>query len=131
MEKIYLETPLALRAKLFRGLSDPSRLAILDAVGDEPRSVTEVCEITGLSQPNVSNHLACLLGCGLVAREQRGRFAYYQLADPRVAALLALGDEILSEVASGVDSCTRNEPSGTRVFGISRTRAVDVGVDAR
>ncbi len=122
-----LASPLALRAKLFRGLSDPSRLAILDAVGDEPRSVTEVCEITGLTQPNVSNHLACLLGCGLVVREQRGRFAYYQLADPRVASLLELGEEILDEVARGVDSCSRNEPAEARVTGISRTRAVGMG----
>jgi DNA-binding transcriptional ArsR family regulator len=101
--------PLASRAKLFRGLSDPSRLAILDAVVDEARSVTEVCEITGLAQSNVSNHLACLLGCGLVVREQRGRFAYYRLADRRIATLLDLGDEILREVARGVDICIVQE----------------------
>lgn len=100
---------LALKAKLFRGFSDPSRLAILEALREGPRSVTEIVEITGLSQPNASNHLACLLDCGLVAREPRGRFAYYRLADERVGGLLSLADEILSDVARGVYQCPRYE----------------------
>ncbi len=82
---------LALKAKLFRGFSDPSRLAILESVREGAHSVTEIVEISGLTQSNVSNHLACLLDCGLVEREQRGRFAFYRLADPRVWQLLALG----------------------------------------
>ncbi|HEV2146867.1 MAG TPA: metalloregulator ArsR/SmtB family transcription factor [Longimicrobiaceae bacterium] len=97
----------ALRAKLFRGLSDPSRLAILEAVRPGPRSVGEIVDATGLGQSNVSNHLACLLGCGLVAREQRGRHAFYRLADERVDALLALADALLADVASGVGECPR------------------------
>jgi ArsR family transcriptional regulator, cadmium/lead-responsive transcriptional repressor len=112
-------TSLAIKAKLFRGFSDPSRLAILESLREGPRSVSEVVEVTGLSQPNVSNHLACLLDCGLAAREQRGRFAFYGLADSRVTLLLALGDEILSEVARGVYVCpgyasseTGSEPHG-------------------
>lgn len=100
---------LALKAKLFRGFSDPSRLSILQALRDEARSVSEVVEITGLSQPNASNHLACLLDCGLVEREQRGRFAFYRLSDARVGALLATADEILADVARGVYVCPRYE----------------------
>ena len=102
---------LALKAKLFRGFSDPSRLAILESVRDGARSVSEIVEISGLSQPNVSNHLGCLLDCGLVEREQRGRFAFYRLADPRVGQLLALGDQILTDVAHGVYVCPRYEAS--------------------
>ena len=105
---------LALKAKLFRGFSDPSRLAILESVREEARSVTEIVEISGLTQSNVSNHLACLLDCGLVEREQRGRFAFYRLADPRVSRLLALGDEILGDVARGVYVCPRYDSSTPR-----------------
>ena len=100
---------LALKAKLFRGFSDASRLAILEAVREEPRSVTEIVEISGLTQSNVSNHLACLLDCGLVEREQRGRFAFYRLADPRVGQLLSLADALLTDVADGVYVCPRYE----------------------
>ena len=98
---------LALKAKLFRGFSDPSRLAILEALRGGPRSVTEVVEVTGLSQSNVSNHLGCLLDCGLVLREQRGRYAFYRLSDERVEGLLAMSDELLADVAKGVYECTR------------------------
>jgi DNA-binding transcriptional ArsR family regulator len=104
---------LALKAKLFRGFSDASRLAILDALRSGPLSVGEIVQRTGLSQPNVSNHLSCLLDCGLVARAQQGRYAYYQLNDDRVALLLRTADELLSEVAKGVYECCRyNAPDG-------------------
>ncbi len=95
---------------LFRGFADPSRLAILDALRTEPRSVGELVATTGLGQPNVSNHLACLLDCGLVGREQRGRYAFYALADGRVTDLLALADGLLADVAEGFYACTRYDP---------------------
>ncbi len=104
-----LRQSLALKAKLFRGFADPSRLGILEALRKETRSVSEIVEMTGLTQPNVSNHLSCLLDCGFVAREQRGRFAYYRISDARVETLLAGVDAILAEVAPGVSSCTRYE----------------------
>jgi DNA-binding transcriptional ArsR family regulator len=62
---------------------------------------------TGLTQPNVSNHLSCLRDCGLVRLRQQGRFAYYSLSDDRVAQLLGLADELLADVARGVYECTR------------------------
>lgn len=99
-----------LRARLFRGLSDASRLAIVEALRAGPRSVGEIVDATGLGQSNVSNHLACLLGCGLVVREQRGRHAFYRLADTRVDDLLALADTLLADVARGVGECPRCTP---------------------
>jgi ArsR family transcriptional regulator, cadmium/lead-responsive transcriptional repressor len=57
-----------LRAALFHGFSDPNRLTILEQLLDGPRRVNDVVEATGLAQPNVSAHLACLWDCGLVAR---------------------------------------------------------------
>ena len=67
---------LALKAKFFRGLAEPSRLAILEALLDGPRTVSQIVVATGLSQPNASAHLGCLRDCGLVVREPRGRHAY-------------------------------------------------------
>lgn len=114
---------LALKAKLFRGFSDPSRLSILEALRDDARSVGELVEMTGLSQSNVSNHLACLLDCGLVAREPQGRRVIYRLADERVGTLLALADELLEEVAQGVYVCPRYDaPAASAPVPISPTR---------
>jgi DNA-binding transcriptional ArsR family regulator len=99
----------ALKAKLFYGFSDTSRLAILEALREKPLNVSEIVERTELSQSNVSNHLSCLHDCGLVAREKQGRYVIYQLSDPRVAELLETADILLSEVARGVYECTRYE----------------------
>jgi ArsR family transcriptional regulator, cadmium/lead-responsive transcriptional repressor len=97
----------ALKAKLFRGLADSSRLSILDALRDGPLSVGEIVGATRLSQSNVSNHLACLRDCGLVSSAAEGRFVRYALSDQRVGRLLHLADELLADVARGVYECTR------------------------
>ncbi|MDW8234953.1 MAG: metalloregulator ArsR/SmtB family transcription factor, partial [Roseiflexaceae bacterium] len=73
-----------LQAKLFRGFADPSRLAILEALRDGALTVSEIVQITGLTQSNVSNHLGCLRDCGLVTATPQGRFVYYELSDKRV-----------------------------------------------
>ena len=96
-----------LKAKLFRGFSDPSRLSIIDALRTGPLTVTEIVEATGMSQSNVSNHLGCLRECGLVACEQQGRYVRYQLSDTRVATILSLAEELLADVAKGIYECTR------------------------
>jgi ArsR family transcriptional regulator, cadmium/lead-responsive transcriptional repressor len=93
---------LSLKAKLFRGFSDPSRLSILEALKEQPLHVTDLVAATGMS---VSNHLSCLRDCGLVSREQRGRFTYYRLADERLLQLLDITDGVLRDVARGVYEC--------------------------
>ena len=99
-----------LKAKLFRGFSDMSRLTILETLRDGPMTVSALVEKTGLSQSNVSNHLRCLSDCDLVVSTPQGRYTLYQLSDTRVGTLLALADELLSDVARGVYECTRYEP---------------------
>lgn len=98
---------IGLKAKLFRGFSDPSRLSILDALRAGSSSVTEIVAATGMSQSNVSNHLGCLRECGLVTCEQQGRYVRYQLSDTRVATIQSLAEELLADVAKGVYECTR------------------------
>jgi DNA-binding transcriptional ArsR family regulator len=98
-----------LKAKLFRGLADASRLAVLEALRDGSRCVSEVVAATGLSQPNASGHLACLGDCGLVSRERRGKFVYYAIADKRVVKVLEEVESILAETGTAVDRCSRYE----------------------
>jgi DNA-binding transcriptional ArsR family regulator len=96
-----------IQAKLFRGFSDPSRLSILESLRNGAITVGEIVEATGLSQPNVSNHLGCLRDCGLVTAKQQGRYVFYEMSDERVGQLLNLADELLADVARGVYECTR------------------------
>ena len=100
---------LILKAKLFRGLADPSRLAILESLRSGEKSVSEIVDATGLSQPNASAHLSCLRECGLVVGRQEGRFIFYRLADARVEDVLRQVEGILAGVAERVYACTRYE----------------------
>ena len=86
------------KAKLFRGLADPTRLSILETLRSGPRCVGDIAGATGLTQSNVSNHLACLKDCGLATSERQGRYVHYQLSDPRVAELLESVDKLLADV---------------------------------
>jgi ArsR family transcriptional regulator len=68
-------------AALFKALSDPARVRIVNLLARNSESVC-VCELTpavGLSQPTVSHHLKKLVRAGLLQREQRGVWAYYTL----------------------------------------------------
>ena len=67
----------AVKAQLFRGLADPSRLSVLEELRAGPATVSDLVAATGLSQPSVSMHLACLWECGLVERQRQGRFVEY------------------------------------------------------
>lgn len=102
---------LGLKAKLFRGFSDPSRLSILEALRAQPLAVSEIISATGLTQSNASNHLRCLRDCGLVSAASEGRQVIYRLSDDRVYDLLELAESLLSDVARGVYECTRYENS--------------------
>ena len=100
-----LQARLELRAKLFRGFADASRLAILETLRAGERCVSDLVAATGLSQSNVSGHLACLKDCGLVVSRQEGRFIYYRMADPQVDAVLSAADVVLVRHADRIAAC--------------------------
>jgi ArsR family transcriptional regulator len=86
-----LETRTAERlARAFKALGDPSRVRLLSLIAAGPGGEACICDLTQpleLSQPTVSHHMKLLVGAGLVTREQRGRWAYYRVAEPTLTAL--------------------------------------------
>ena len=79
-------------ATLFRALSDPTRVKIVNmlARSDEPVCVCEFVPAVELSQPTVSHHLKKLTDAGLLEREERGKWAYYSLSGEAVERLASL-----------------------------------------
>ncbi|CAM3769473.1 helix-turn-helix transcriptional regulator [Occultella aeris] len=80
-------------AHAFKALSDPTRVQLLAIIAAQPDGEACVCDLTepvALAQPAVSHHLKILVDAGLLAREQRGRWAYYSL-QPNALTQLAAG----------------------------------------
>ncbi len=94
--------------KYFRVLADPTRVRILEALeADGELSVGELVERLGISQPSVSNHLACLSWCGFVAARREHRTVFNRIADPRVSELVAIARSLLEDNAEHVAACRR------------------------
>ncbi len=86
-------------AQFIKVLGDANRLAIIHAIGESSRSVTEIIKETGLSQTLVSFHLRVMREKGIVTTRRDGPFIFYSLTSPELYDLI--GD--LSQVA-GVDN---------------------------
>jgi DNA-binding transcriptional ArsR family regulator len=81
---------LAAVARLFGVLSEPSRLALLQALHGGALTVNELVEASGLKQANVSKQLAILHDHHFVKRERDGTSIRYEIADPMVFSLCNL-----------------------------------------
>jgi len=106
---------LSLKAKLFRGLGDSTRLSILESLREGEKNTSQiVAETSGQSQSNISNHLSCLLDCGLVKNRRQGKNIFYRLGDKKVSKLLEESDAILSELARGIYACVNYNQESQR-----------------
>lgn len=87
------------KAGLFKGLSHPFRIRILELLAAVPElSVAALQDETGLEASHLSQHLAVLRRHRLVASERRASHVYYRLADRRVADLLAVARALLLDI---------------------------------
>jgi DNA-binding transcriptional ArsR family regulator len=103
---------LSIKAKLFRGLGDTTRLSILEILREGEKTASDIVKKTGQSQSNTSNHLSCLLDCGLVSNRREGKNIFYKLSNGKIIKLLEESDAILTEFAYGIYSCVNyNEHS--------------------
>ena len=93
-------------ACLFRGMSDPSRVAILRHLLLGAHNVAELTAHLGLAQSTVSKHLACLRGCGLVESRPVGRSSMFLLTHPdAVLKVFAAAEELLAATGDAVVLC--------------------------
>lgn len=108
-----METMVAARDALTRfgyALSDSTRTRVLLQLRDGGSYPSELAEVIGVSRQTLSNHLACLRGCGLVVAVPEGRRTRYELADPRIGH--ALGDLLGLVVAVDPACCGDADDAG-------------------
>ncbi|MDT5127297.1 MAG: ArsR family transcriptional regulator, cadmium/lead-responsive transcriptional repressor [Mycobacterium sp.] len=89
-------------ARFGYALSDATRTQILLSLRQSAQYPSELADAIGVSRQIVSNHLACLRGCGLVVALPEGRRARYELADPRIGHAL---DDLLGLVLAVDPNC--------------------------
>ena len=82
-------------------LADPIRRSILVRLLDGSRCPSDLADEIGTSRSNLSNHLACLRGCGLIRAERAGRHLHYELVSPDFGAAL----RSLMDVARRLPAC--------------------------
>lgn len=88
-------------------LSDPTRTQVLLALTRGPGYPAELALAAQVSRQAMSNHLACLRGCGLVVAIPEGRRTRYELADAQIGHVLRQ----LAQLVLVVDpTCEGGEP---------------------
>lgn len=97
-------------ARFFRVLGDATRLRIIVLLDQRERSVGEIVEAVGASQPRVSTHLACLRHCRVATAERRGREVVYRLAIPGILDLLSHSRDVAAPEAAYLATCERVGP---------------------
>lgn len=90
-------------ARLGVALSDPVRRAVLFRLSEGPAYPVELAERCETSRSNMSNHLTCLRGCGLIVAEREGRRIRYEIVSTEFA-------EALQTLASVTLSITCEQP---------------------
>jgi ArsR family transcriptional regulator len=101
-----------LQAEVLRTLASPRRLEILHRLAMGPREVGRLADELGLSQPNVSQHLAVMRASGIVDADRDGREVRYRLADPDVMEACALMRRVLERRLRRLADLSTTRPDG-------------------
>jgi DNA-binding transcriptional ArsR family regulator len=83
------------RAGICKAFANPVRLKILDMVAQRTRPVSELHRELGISEANLSQHLAVLKSAGVVATRRTGKQVHCFLAIPEVKQACALISNVL------------------------------------
>lgn len=116
--RVLLSTSTDALARFGHALSDPTRTRVLLTLRDGPAYPAELADRLGVTRQSLSNHLACLRGCGLVVAVPEGRRSRYELTDPRLGH--ALGDLLELVLVADPDCCGgENTPAQAASVGAS------------
>ncbi len=96
-----------LHAEMCKTISNPRRQAILDTIRNGEMTVSELIEKTGISQANLSQHLAILRSKGVVNTRRDGNNVHYSLSNLKIIEAYDLISEVLEDSATSRDKVIR------------------------
>jgi ArsR family transcriptional regulator len=82
------ETLRTYKASIFRALSHPTRIAILELLRDRELSARAIQDKLGLEQANLSQHLAILRSHQIVVNRKDGNQVFYSIRNPMLVKVL-------------------------------------------
>lgn len=97
--RLQIEDKNKFKAKIFKALSDPVRINILDFLRDGEKCVCEIIPHVKLIQPVVSRHLKILKDCGIVINRKDGNRRLYSITDPQIFKII---DGITPEIVNAL-----------------------------
>ncbi len=89
-KKIYM-----MHAEMCKVFTSPVRLEILDMLRNGKKTVTELVQLTGLNQSNVSQHLLIMKEKGILRTEKKGNYVFYNIANPKISEAFGIMKEIM------------------------------------
>lgn len=98
MEKSKMDMSIfELQAEISKTLANPLRLAILHCLKDGERTVNELAELIGVSQSNVSQHLALMRQTNIVKTRKKGLTVFYSVSSPKISQACDIIRQVLLE----------------------------------
>ncbi|RKQ18315.1 ArsR family transcriptional regulator [Oceanobacillus bengalensis] len=101
MIKVDIDT----KMKFLHGFSNKTRIQILESIKEDEKTVTQIVDDLNGNQSNISQHLTCLKGCGLIVGRQDGKYVYYRVRNQLVRDLLSMFDVVLEDVQNDIACC--------------------------
>jgi len=89
-KKIYM-----MHAEMCKVFTSPVRLEILDMLRDGKKTVTELVQLTGLNQSNISQHLLIMKDRRILRTEKKGNYVFYSIANPKISEAFGMMKEIM------------------------------------
>ncbi len=90
-----------LMGDFFTTFAHPTRMRILCALQQQPRTVSQIAAYAGIALPNASQHLRLMRDRGVVAARKQGQHVHYAVADPRfIEALMLIRGVVVDQMRS-------------------------------
>lgn len=86
--KVYPEKSISRASTKLRAIAHPLRLTVLSHLIKQPMNVSELLDLTNVSQPNISQHLAKMRALGIVDCKRKAQNIYYSISDNEVKAII-------------------------------------------
>jgi DNA-binding transcriptional ArsR family regulator len=90
------------RAEVFKALSHPSRLAIVDTLAEGERCVAELNAAIDADMSTVSRHLSVLRNAGILSSEKRGNQVFYKLECPCITTFYGCVESVINRTGQPI-----------------------------